>query len=122
MTSIEKSVGVGLSIFPLARGLTRTILYGRADQEGKDLMWIENLRGVEVKPLPAGLIPVILARSAPSQRQNAERPISWLATDNAYGAPAPEATCNEVAQAGAANISWKKRSRHGLDCVPTCRK
>jgi Tol biopolymer transport system component/DNA-binding winged helix-turn-helix (wHTH) protein len=42
---IEKTAGWGLSVFPLARGLPRTILYTQVDQDGNDLMLIQNLRG-----------------------------------------------------------------------------
>ena len=64
---IEKAVGWGLSVFPVARGLPRTILYTQVDQDGNDLMSIENLRAVAVKPLLASLMLVLLARNARSQ-------------------------------------------------------
>jgi Tol biopolymer transport system component len=41
---IEKPVGWGLSVFPIARGLPRTILYSQVDQDSNDLMLIQNLR------------------------------------------------------------------------------
>ena len=41
---IEKAAGWGLSVFPVARGPARTILYSQVDQDGNDLMLIENLR------------------------------------------------------------------------------
>jgi Tol biopolymer transport system component/DNA-binding winged helix-turn-helix (wHTH) protein len=43
---IEKAAGWGLSVFPIARGLPRTILYSQVDQDGNDLMLIQNLRGL----------------------------------------------------------------------------
>jgi Tol biopolymer transport system component/DNA-binding winged helix-turn-helix (wHTH) protein len=42
---IEKAAGWGLSVFPIARGLPRTIIYSQVDQDGNDLMLIQNLRG-----------------------------------------------------------------------------
>lgn len=44
VTPIEKTPGWGLSVFPIARGLPRTILYTQLDQEGNDLMLIPNLQ------------------------------------------------------------------------------
>jgi Tol biopolymer transport system component len=40
---IQKRVGFGISVFPLSRGVPRTILWGQVDQDGSDLMSIENL-------------------------------------------------------------------------------
>jgi hypothetical protein len=42
---IEKKLDSGLSVFPIARDLPRTILYSQVDQDGDDLMLIQNLRG-----------------------------------------------------------------------------
>jgi Tol biopolymer transport system component len=41
---LEKAASWGLSVFPIERGRPRTILYSQVDQDGNDLMLIQNLR------------------------------------------------------------------------------
>jgi len=44
VSPITKTVGYGISVFPATRSFPRTILYGQVDQDGSDLMLLDDLR------------------------------------------------------------------------------